>query len=180
MFRRIRRPLMRRPALRPEFEEVARANQLLQSGQPAQAAELLTRLAGQKQAQGRPRQAANLHAQAAHAWVEAGVEPRALNQARLAIEAFTHLGMLRRAGEFKARFAHHLRQKQLSGAADGFEQEVNLPDAPPTDPSASERRGQLPPECPQCGAPTRSDTVEWIDAHSAECDFCGATIPTED
>jgi hypothetical protein len=40
-------------------------------------------------------------------------------------------------------------------------------------------RGRLPAHCPDCGAPARSDAVEWIDATSAECAYCGGIIKTE-
>jgi len=181
VFRRLRRPgLGRRIINAGPANELIRANQLLAAGQPEQAAILFAQLAEQMKSLGRPRQAANLHAQAAHAWVSAGAEGRALNQARLALDTFTSRGMIISAAEFKARFAHHLREAKLQAAASAFEQETDLP-APPSPAATPEpARGRLPAVCPQCGAPVRSDSVEWIDKQSAECDFCSATIQTLD
>ena len=38
----------------------------------------------------------------------------------------------------------------------------------------------LPNQCQKCGAPVRSDEVEWVDDRSAECSFCGNIIQSED
>ena len=38
------------------------------------------------------------------------------------------------------------------------------------------QRGSLPAKCPSCGGPIRSDEVNWIDSHSAECAYCGGVI----
>jgi hypothetical protein len=37
----------------------------------------------------------------------------------------------------------------------------------------------LPAHCGQCGAVVRLDEVEWIDAHTAECAYCGSPIRPE-
>jgi hypothetical protein len=34
----------------------------------------------------------------------------------------------------------------------------------------------LPTHCPSCGAPLRSNDVEWIDSQTAECSFCGSPV----
>jgi hypothetical protein len=157
-------------------EEFIRASRLLASGQPEQAAILFTRLANQMEALGRPRQSANLHAQAAHAWLDAGNETHALGQARMALELFARQGMGRRAYEFKTGFASHLRERKAQDAAQRFEQETGFPLTPPPAAEPQPRRGKLPSTCPQCGAPVRGDLAEWIDDNSAVCDFCGSTI----
>jgi hypothetical protein len=38
---------------------------------------------------------------------------------------------------------------------------------------------QLPPQCPKCGGNIRRDEVEWIDATSAACDYCGSVVVGE-
>jgi hypothetical protein len=156
--------------------EIARANQLLAAGQPEQAAVLFVQLAGQMERMGRPRQAANLHAQAAHAWAEAGVEPRALNQARLALAIFNHLGMPRRAAVFKENFLIHLHERAFYETAKSFEHEAGTMNLPPTGALIEAKHGKLPAVCPHCGAPLRSDWVEWVDEQSAVCDYCSSTV----
>jgi len=35
---------------------------------------------------------------------------------------------------------------------------------------------RLPASCPFCGAPLRSDQVEWIDERRARCAYCGSPV----
>lgn len=177
MFRRMGRRLIRRTLNPGDFGDFFNARRLQEAGQPEQAALAFMQLAQQKAGR-RPRQCANLHAQAAHAWLDAGVEPRALNQARTAMQMFSQLGMRRRAAEFRQRFAGHLRQKNAS-AAEVFENEFGIPAMEQPVSQVNAQRGRLPAECPKCGAPVSSDEVEWMDDFSAECDFCGATLQVE-
>ena len=158
------------------MDEFEHANQLMADGQPRQAAETYTRLARRLAELGRPRQAANQHARAAEAWLAAGVVDRATNQAQEVLGLFNRMGSRERAKEFKAEFAAQLKAFNLSESAEIFEKEnTALPQR--AAPRAVEmQRKQLPASCPQCGGPVRGDEIEWIDAYSAECDFCGATI----
>lgn len=177
MFNRPLRRGLDRAVLSPALaEQLTQAEQFQQAGQPAQAAALFAQMAEEATAQGHPRQAGNLHAQAAHAWVNAGNGEQALLHARRALAIFTRMGMLQRAEQFKMRFYTHLRERKMLSEATTFEQEAKV-SATALAPMAA-TRGQLPSTCPQCGAPVRSDNVDWIDAQSAECDFCGAVIHT--
>lgn len=185
MFRRPRRPIPPRYLMTntTAIDGVARANQLLANGQPQQAAELYMQLAREMQEAGRLRQAANMHAQAAHAWLDVGVQERALNQASLALRMFANQGMWERALQFKVNFLAHLHQTGGEGASTSVEGEYDsLANAAGINPQVAARavinRGSLPAICPHCGVPLRSDTVDWIDAVSAECGFCGGTVVT--
>lgn len=166
---------MRRTMVQYALEnEISRAHRLLAEGQPGQAATLFSQLAAGIDGRGRPRQAGNLHAKAAHAFIESGDAKQALEQARLVLGIFTRFGMLPRAAQFKARIVQHLREKNMASEADVFERETDLPTAPLQ--PEQHARARLPAACPKCGAPVRSDEVEWIDADSAECGYCGATL----
>jgi len=185
MFRRPRRPIPPRLLVNntTAIEGVTKANQMMVNGEPQQAAELFMRLAGEMQASGHPRQAANLYTQAAHAWLNAGVEEQALIQASQALKLFASQSMWDRANQFKINFMAHLRRSDSASSLVVLEQEYNtLANAAGFNPQAAARavinRGTLPAACPNCGAPLRSDTVEWIDAVSAECGFCGGTVVT--
>lgn len=182
MFRRhLRRILFRPPGRSAQVDEIVRAGQLLASGKPEQAAILFTQLANQMEALGRPRQAANLHAQAAHTWLDAGNEAHALQQAHMALDLLARLGMGRRMREFRRNFADHLQACNSQEVAQRFEQEAGFsPPSPVSEAELQPKRGMLPATCPHCGAPLRSDWVEWIDDRSAACDFCGSTIHTTD
>lgn len=181
MFHRPRRPLMSRGLINTgQMDEFDRANRFLNNGQPEKAAELFEEIAEQMEQCGRMRQAANIHAQAAHAWVNAGNEARAMNQARTALTLFSRLRMPVRLIEFRERFAQHLQERGMPAAAGNFRQEMKSSEPPATQPTAGSGRGLLPAQCPKCGAPLRSDLVEWIDDRSAECDFCGSVILSMD
>ncbi len=177
MFRRPRRPLPPRLHVANDaINGVSRANQLMASGQPQQAAVLFMQLAAQMQTIGRPRQAANLHAQAAHAWLSAGVEQRAMNQAGQALQLFARLGMVERAQEFKTNFTQRLRDAGFESSADSIGRVYDTV-AAVADPHPGEKtRSTLPAVCPHCGAPVRSDSVDWIDEQSAECGFCSGVV----
>ncbi len=185
MFRRSRRPIPPRYVVTntTAIDGVARANQMMANGQPQQAAELFMQLAREMQEAGRPRQAANMHTQAAHAWLDAGTQERALNQTSLALRLFASQGMWERARHFKVNFIAHLRRNGEESASTSVEGEYNaLTKTAGINPQVAARavinRGSLPAICPHCGALLRSDTVEWIDAVSAECGFCGGTVVT--
>ncbi len=168
---------MRRTMVQYALEnEISRAHRLLGEGQPGQAATLFSQLAAGIDGRGRPRQAGNLHAKAAHAFIESGDARQTLEQARLVLGIFTRFGMLPRAAQFKARIVQHLREKGMTEEADIFEKETDLPAVPFQ--AADRSRARLPADCPKCGAPVRSDEVEWIDATSAECGYCGVTLQT--
>ena len=45
-------------------------------------------------------------------------------------------------------------------------------------PSASEHRFDLLPSvCPKCGGPIRGHEVKWTGSQSADCPYCGASLP---
>jgi hypothetical protein len=159
--------------------EFFRANQLFQLGQFENAALEYIQLAHRMERTGKPRQAANLHAQAALAWAKAGVEPRATTQANIAFSQFTLLGMKQRIVEFKVQLDQALHPESLekNKAVSVAPRETTQPHGVIT--PIINQRVKLPAVCSQCGAPVRSDEVEWIDDMSAECDFCGAVLQAE-
>jgi hypothetical protein len=178
--RRLRRTATRALARQSPSAEIERASQLLSAGEYEQAALIFTQTATAMGYGRRPRPAANLHAQAAYAWVDAGNPQRALNQAQAALAIYNRRGLGLRASAFRANFIRYLREHALNEAAASLEQGRKTPSASQTPPAAEARRGRLPAACSQCGAPLRSDLLEWIDDHSAVCDFCESTVYTEE
>jgi DNA-directed RNA polymerase subunit RPC12/RpoP len=49
--------------------------------------------------------------------------------------------------------------------------------APPAPVSSAPRLDLLPSTCPRCGAPVRSNEIKWTGTHSANCSYCGSTLP---
>ena len=180
MFRRpIRRAVRRMTASAVNQNAFFQANQLYGLGQFEAAADSFIQLAHQMEKRGKPRQAANLHAQAALALAKAGNEPRATNQANIAFSQFTILGMRRRITEFKMELDQVLHPAEIPTQTNPSTYVKENPTEAMITPFATTRHGKLPATCHQCGAPVRSDEVEWIDGFSAECDFCGAILQAE-
>ncbi|MCL4486924.1 MAG: zinc ribbon domain-containing protein [Chloroflexi bacterium] len=157
----------------------AQVQQMIANGRAAQAAEMLTQMCAQAEANRRPRLAANLHAQAARVFVLSKDERSASKHARLALDQFIALNMTPRAARFYANLVRemneggmasaHALESEYSGRLGSFIRAAGQPAA----------RGRLPAKCPNCGAPAKSDQVDWIDSQSAECAFCGGVIQTE-
>ena len=167
----------------PFLQDLSRANQLMAVGGYQQAAELFAQLALQADKTGHPRKSANLYALAAQAAAEQPNREQALAYGRAALNGFTHMGMLPRSAGFLAQISLLLRKKGLEAEANLLQLEfggqplkTGLAPAVTEQPAQPRKALRLPPACPQCGAPARSDEVEWIDEQSAECAYCGGVI----
>lgn len=181
------RPLRRRsrwgaPLNQALMGELAKANRLVANGQPGEAAPLYARLAQEMERSSHPRRAANLYALAAHAYADSADESNALAHARLALNLFIQYQVVERTPRFFANITRKIRNRGMAPAAEALQKEFGdrvgpLPAGGP--PARQPQRGHLPPACPQCGAPLRSDEVEWIDARSVECVYCGLVVRTE-
>jgi hypothetical protein len=101
---------------------------------------------------------------------------------RLALNLFIQYQVVERTPRFFANITRKMRNQGMAPAAEALQKEFGdrvgpLPAGGP--PARQPQRGHLPPACPQCGAPLRSDEVEWIDARSVECVYCGSVVRTE-
>jgi len=148
------------------------------AGQYQQAAALFDQLGQGAERLGRPQQAANLRAQAGLAWAEAGDQVAALAAGRAALKGFLALNMQPRFGNYLRLLSSTLQARGLDAAASQLQAEFggDLPLSAPQAQPAVPSRPRLPTVCPQCGAPVRSDEVEWIDDFSAACAFCGGVV----
>jgi hypothetical protein len=178
--RQMRRFVRRSGSLQSALvETLGRANHLLEQGKFREAASLFAQLAQSAQMAGHPRKAANLYAQAALAFIDANADAETLNHARKALDFFVELAMDERAANFYSSITSKLRAKNKASIAETLEHEfggkidMNASDEPAL-------RKRLPPKCPQCAAPVRSDEVDWIDEASAECAYCGAVVQAND
>ncbi len=174
-----------RAATRPNqvvLDAVMRANNLLANGKPNDAAQIYERLAQEAEQRGFPKHAANAHAQAAHGYAAAKNEQAALTHARAALNQFTQLSMAQRAANFFNNITQRLRDNGMASAADALQKEFGdkVKTLGAQGFAAPSRRSRLPNKCPHCAVPARSDEVDWIDARSAECGYCGGVIQTEE
>lgn len=200
MFRRrrpLRRPLLlrrppvppppvaqppRRPLAAKARKALARANRLMSDGQFAEAADIFERFAGEAEKHGLLVRAADLTLQASRAHFAAEDVEAALAQARRALRLFVRGGRPGRVPQLLSRMTAALREKGYNVQAEQLEQEaaqileetgLSLEEARQQIPRAPERRGSLPASCNGCGAPLVPDEVEWHDARTAECPYCG-------
>ncbi|MDY6877768.1 MAG: hypothetical protein SWK90_16425 [Chloroflexota bacterium] len=179
-------PPPRRPLPSRGRQALARANRLMAGGQFAEAARIFERLSEGAKQRGMLVRAADLMIQAARAHLAADNAGAAVKQAKQALLLFIHSGRIGRVPHFLARMTEALRNKEHHAAANELERaveeglgEIGL--------SLEELRqhimagrpkqqGILPTQCTGCGAPLVPDEVEWHDAHTAECPYCGTVV----
>jgi hypothetical protein len=159
--------------------QLAQANDLLASGQVAAAAPVFAELARAAEAAGMPQRAAHLHVQAARSLIQQGDAPHALAHARAALGLFDVLGLTTKANAMRARIIQELQARGFHAEAAQLAQPPSAQDAGWAADEVEAPRGRLPARCASCGAAVRSDEVEWIDAVSAECPYCGSTVQVE-
>lgn len=193
-FRRrpLRRPIRRRalrrairpprPAARRALQKIREANALLARGEFASAAMIFEDLARKAADRGIDR-APNLALQSARAWLEAGETERAMQLIKMALEYMHRTGQLRKLHHVSGRIVSELRSRGLTSEAAEVEVEIKEMlagvDLSAFQPVQGGKPTQLPAQCPQCGGNVRRDEVEWIDATSAVCDYCGSVLVQE-
>jgi tetratricopeptide (TPR) repeat protein len=199
--RRPRRPLLgkrpfRRPPLRPGVplgrplasklrRILARANQLVAEGQFAEAAAIYERLYWESEERGFVGRAADLALQAARAYFAAEDVGAALIRAREALRLLANSGRAGRIPQVLSKMTAALRDKGYDAQADELDQEagrilgevgLSFEEAKQQAPWIPEKRGTLPAKCSGCAAPVVPDGVEWHDAQTAECLYCGTIL----
>lgn len=163
------------------MSRLAAANRHLEAGRAVEAADEFAQLAQEASARSQPRRAVQLHLRAGEAYAQAGRGEQALAQARAAIAIIRSVGGDWWATRMMARIVEGLRRAGLTAEAETLERELAgfAPSGEEESGPPMPARGRLPTHCPQCGGPLRSDEVEWIDDHTAECPFCGSAVRTE-
>lgn len=169
------------PALR-------RANDLMASGQYAEAAEIFDQFARGAEMRNGPR--------APHFFLQAGRCRILAGQVAAGMTALMHgLALLAKRGETQhlhaagKRAVEELRQHNLLKEADAVEALLahNLPagftPATPGTPGATTaapvQPKRLPTKCPSCGGSLIAEEVTWLDDATAECPYCGSGVRAE-
>lgn len=187
----------RRPIRRPGFpgrkkpgraahrtraqRELNRAHHLMEKGDYANAAELFERLARVAYDKGMLRQAPRLFLQTGKAYVLAGDLQQGQDNLRQGLEILAKSKKWQILYNAGTRVVEELEQWGHNDLAAEFKTwlEKILPETAEgyqkVQPSIrGGKRPQLPLTCPSCGGPIRPDDVEWLDATTAECPFCGS------
>lgn len=169
------------PMLGPRLQE---AFSLLAAGRYVPAGELLSELAERARENGHPLRAAQLALQAGHAFLQAGQPERAVRLVEQAARQFLAGRRPARAVRVFQAAIGALRAQGCDAQADHLEQtaqallaRTGLALGSVTVDRPERRRGHLPPACPRCGGPLRSDEVDWVDDASAECPYCSSVVP---
>lgn len=180
LIRRAARPP--RPAARRALIRLQEAHALMAKGEFEQAGVILEDLATKAADRGIDR-APNLALQASRAWLEAGENERGIGLIRKALQYMHRVGQLRKLHTVSGRILSELRSRGLTQEAASIEAEIKEMlagvDISAFKPVHAGKPAQLPAQCPQCGGNVRRDEVEWIDATSAVCDYCGSVLVQE-
>jgi tetratricopeptide (TPR) repeat protein len=201
--RPLRRPsLRRRPFRRPPPRPGAplapplasrlrrilvRANQLMGKGQFAEAAAIYERLCAEGKERGFVARAADFAAQAARARFAAGDVDTALAHAKEGLRLLARGGRPGRIPRVLSGMMARLREAGYDAQAGELAQEaerildevgLSLEEAQQQAPQMPERHGTLPAKCEGCAAAIVPDEVEWHDARTAECPYCGTILKT--
>ncbi len=158
------------------------ANRLFDSGQYAEAADLLSQLAKMAQANDLPRRAIQLHIRAAEAHLKSGQAAGAVEHGRSALAMLVQAGGHRRALKLAPQIVGELRAAGFAVEAAMFEKEVNerlaglgLALSSTSNPPQPRPPRKLVSHCTQCGAQLR-----WTDdADEVECEYCGTIARAE-
>jgi len=179
-----------RPPLPPKARRaLARARRLMDDGRFAEAAVAFERLSERAKQFDMPLRAAGLDLQAARAYLAADEVGTAQERAAEALRWLVRGGRAERVPRVLKRIETVLREKGYDAQAKQLEQEaaraleeigLSIDEArqrvPQKTAAAPAKRGSLPGSCSGCGAPLIPDEVEWYDAHTAECLYCGTIV----
>jgi hypothetical protein len=154
-------------------------------GQFADAAAIYERLCTEGKERGFVTRAADFALQAARAHFSAGDIDAALVNAKEGLRLFARGGRPDRIPRVLSKIVAKLREEGYNIQADELEQDaerilsevgLSLTEAEKQAPQMPEKRGTLPAKCDGCGAPVVPDEVEWHDAQTAECLYCGTVL----
>jgi hypothetical protein len=172
-------PRRRRPRFRPSLR---RARRRMEQADPAEAAAILEEKAQAAEEQGMLDRAGDLHLEAARCYLQLDDIDRADDHGLEALHLFIQAGRPLKVRRLVPRMMAVLHRKGHQDEAEKLRQEVEALLGAPSGGRAvplgkqAVQRGSLPAKCPSCGGPLRSDEVNWIDPHSAECAYCGGIV----
>jgi len=182
MFRRRGNPMRR--ALRRGFfgppevpPALQRANTLMAQRNYSEAAAAFEELAAHADSRGGPR-APLFHLQAGRMYVFAGQGQAGVPHIKRGLEQFAATGRYGKVQHFGQLAVKELTARGLTAEAQAIDAylKATLPKLPQEESSVPEKPPVLPTHCPSCGAPVRSDEVDWIDEVTAECLYCGSPV----
>jgi hypothetical protein len=175
--RAMRRGLFGPPEVPPALR---RANALMTQGDYLEAAAAFEDLAARAEARGGPR-APLFHLQAGRMYVLAGQGQAGVPHIKRGLEQLAANGRYGKIHRFGQMAVQELTERGLTAEAQEIAAylKMTLPAKPEEEEAVPERPPVLPTHCPSCGAPVRSDEVEWMDDVTAECLYCSSPLRAE-
>lgn len=158
-----------------------KANQLFATGNYSEAASAFEQLARAAEARNGPR-APFFYIQSGRARLMAGQTAGALEYLQRGLGIFAVRGRPGKVFFVGNRIVNELNQRGLSKEAQQVSAYIKslVPDFNGSLGGTPQvKHPPLPTHCPGCGAPVRSDEVEWLDDTTAECAFCGSPLRGE-
>lgn len=180
MFRRrgFVRPLGRNPILDIP-PALLRANELMSIGNFPAAALAFEELAQAAVAHNGPR-APMLLLQAGRMRILAGQVPAGMIHLQQGLALLAARNQWKQLQNSANRVMEELKENGLGDQAGQIEQiletKLALASVPGMSSGPVKPKPILPTNCPGCGAPLRSDEVEWLDEATAGCPFCGSSV----
>lgn len=183
--------MFRRRFLRPRGRDIGptphpllqRANELMAIGDYPGAARAYEELARAARARTGPA-APHLYMQAGKACLLAGQAPVGMDHIQQGLSLFAERGEWIKFHRNRRRAVEELLRLGLNGEADSLSTFLseNIPEGIQENEAKTRdavgrverRKAILPAKCQGCGAPMRSDEVEWVDEVSVECPYCGS------
>jgi hypothetical protein len=183
-------------------DKLTQARTLLREGKFAQAAPLFEELTGLARQKSMPGLAGEAALRAAQCYVRAGDMPKANDMGHGAVQFLIQAQRYERAAQVAPRVIQALERNGRHKEAQALRQELRRsvppgilrrarrrPGPPPIGPRRRGARApggapqaqplvqrELPTNCPSCGAPARTDEVDWIGPTNAACAYCGASL----
>ena len=181
-----RRARMGQPSIRRAELALQRAHQLLNAGQPEEAAGIFHTLADGLGQRGMGVRAVMVRMQAAYAEALSNMPQPAIHSASLALDNPAAANRPMRIATAAERVVEVLRQKGHEPEANDLElkldgllqkagtsrQKIRAQLAA----AGAQHHGELPAKCPSCGGSLLPDEVEWHDASTASCTYCGSAV----
>lgn len=187
MFRRRRVPWRRLFGRRHRRvpPEVAEAEELMRVGKFLEAAGRFHTLANEADVRGRPEAAAELYLRAARCDMELGELDRADEAAEQAIHLLIDANRPARVRQVLPRVLAALERHGRQTEMERLQLEVEMifhgdKSALAWGLPSIEMMARLPANCCGCGAPITVNEISWAGPVTAECPYCGGTIPAEE
>jgi hypothetical protein len=149
----------------------------MNEGAFARAASIYEELADEAQVQGIWR-SPQLNLQAGLGWLMAGELAFGMKRILNGLRMMPEMGQAGRLPIVAARIKRNLENLGFQAQAASLDEELRPLLSGTTDSSSppTSSRGRLPANCPHCGGNVLPNEIEWVDAQSAVCDYCGSLI----